>query len=110
MYTPVRKTDDNHQDGSGYLQASRSNDISYRDAGSRGYAKPDGAHGAEFKTAVIDINEPIPTDWAEFTESTFDISTPVTFTFSGKQRGMRFVYSSRWENTRGEKGPWGDIL
>ncbi|MDR1336538.1 MAG: hypothetical protein LBK22_06890, partial [Tannerella sp.] len=68
--------------------------IHYRDAESEGTAKPEGVHGAEFKTAVIPKDQPVPEDWAELTESTFDTGTPATFTFSGKQRGMKFCFAS----------------
>jgi hypothetical protein len=83
--------------------------LHYRDADSEGTAKPDGVHGAEIKWTVIPVEQPVPEDWAELTESTFDTCTPATFTFNGKQRGMKFCFSSRWENTRGEKGPWNAI-
>jgi hypothetical protein len=83
--------------------------IHYYDAESQGIAKPEGVHGAEFKTVVIALDEPVPSDWSELPESAFDTRTPITFTFTGKQRGMKFCFSSRWENTRGEKGPWNDI-
>jgi hypothetical protein len=83
--------------------------IRYRNAGSRGTAKPENVHGVEFRSVVRAAGEPPPTDWTELTESTFDTRTPITFTFTGKQRGQIFYFASRWENTLGEKGPWNNI-
>ncbi|MDR1674846.1 MAG: hypothetical protein LBR86_00005, partial [Tannerella sp.] len=54
------------------------------------------------------LDEP-PTDWSQLTNSAFFTRTPGELVFSGKQRGRRLYFSMRWENTRGDKGPWNDI-
>ena len=66
-------------------------------------AKPAGAHGAEFIWAVLDT--PPGTDWSLLTRSAFDTATPCDFTFAGNERGRHLYFATRWENTRGEKGP-----
>jgi hypothetical protein len=35
--------------------------------------------------------------------------TPYTFPFEYDQRGQTVYFALRWENTRGEKGPWSEI-
>jgi hypothetical protein len=83
--------------------------IHYHDAGSHGIAKPKGVHGAEFRIVVLAAGSPPPKDWSELTQSIFDTRTPLTLTFTGEQRGMILYFAARWENTRGEKGPWNAI-
>jgi hypothetical protein len=83
--------------------------IHYQDAGSQALAKPDGVRGGEFVYIIRAAGDPPPVDWSELTNSFFDTRTPLTLTFTGKQRGMILYFASRWENTRGEKGPWNNI-
>jgi hypothetical protein len=83
--------------------------INFHDAGSHGFAKPEGVHGGEIVYIVRAAGDPPPLDWSELTNSVFDTHTPHTLNFSGKQRGMILYFASRWENTRGEKGPWNAI-
>ncbi|MDR1223373.1 MAG: hypothetical protein LBL07_10930 [Tannerella sp.] len=83
--------------------------IHYHDAGSHGIGKPEGVHGGEFVYVVRTAGDPPPKDWKELTNSVFDTRTPLTLTFTGEQRGMILYFASRWENTRGEKGPWNAI-
>jgi hypothetical protein len=70
-------------------------------------AKPDGVHGFEVKTVILD--EPA-TEWEQLTDSQFFTRTPGRISFSGKQRGKMLSLAARWENTRGVKGPWSDII
>jgi hypothetical protein len=80
--------------------------IHYSDAATRGNAKPEWVHGAEFIWAILDAP---PVDWSELMHSVFDTRTPLTLTFTGLQRGKTLYIAARWENTRGEKGPWNNI-
>jgi hypothetical protein len=82
-------------------------EIHFRDAGWSRRAKPHGVHGAEICWAVLDEK---PVKWDELTNSSFDTHTPFRLTFKGNQRGKWLYFSLRWENTRGEKGPWSEIL
>jgi hypothetical protein len=68
--------------------------------------KPADAHGAEVCRAVLD--EP-PTDWSQLVHSSFDTATPIRLPFEGHDRGRRLYFAARWENPRGEKGPWSEI-
>ncbi|MDR2809005.1 MAG: hypothetical protein LBB84_00395 [Tannerellaceae bacterium] len=81
--------------------------IDYYPAGSkRKKGKPKGQHGAELRWAFSDT--PIM-NTNDLLNSVFDTDSPVVLDFSGDDQG-RFVYfAMRWENTRGEKGPWSHI-
>jgi hypothetical protein len=81
-------------------------EISFHDAASGHRAKPDGVHGAEIAWAILSAP---PVDWKELTSSSFDTRSPQRLTFSGDERGKTLYFALRWENTRGEKGPWSEI-
>ncbi|MDR1384857.1 MAG: hypothetical protein LBJ67_13570 [Planctomycetaceae bacterium] len=69
-------------------------------------AKPVGQHGAEIRWAILDA----PTQNVDdLIHSSFDTHTPFTLDFNGTQRGQTVYFCLRWENTRGEKGPWSEI-
>ncbi|MDR1984058.1 MAG: hypothetical protein LBQ28_04450 [Prevotellaceae bacterium] len=82
-------------------------EIHFRSAESSHKAKPDGVHGAEFAWAILDTP---PVDWKQLIHSAFDTHTPLRLTFEGSERGKTLYYALRWENTRGEKGPWSEIF
>ncbi|RRJ96449.1 hypothetical protein Ga0100231_021545 [Opitutaceae bacterium TAV4] len=71
-------------------------------------AKPYGVHGAECCWAIRDTP---PTDDIEtdLPYSRFDTHSPLILPFKEGQRGKTVYFALRWENTRGDKGPWGDI-
>jgi hypothetical protein len=69
-------------------------------------AKPAGQHGAEICWVISDT--PI-IDVSNLTHSAFDTKTPFTLEFEGHDRGKTVYFCLRWENTRGEKGPWSEI-
>jgi hypothetical protein len=81
-------------------------EIDFSDEDSENRAKPDGVHGVEAAWAILDTP---PVDWSELIHSTFDTHTPLRMVFEGKDRGKTFYFALRWENNRGEKGPWGPI-
>jgi hypothetical protein len=83
--------------------------IHYRDAGSHHLGKPEGVHGMEFIYRVREVDAPPARNWKELKNSVFSTRPPLTLTFEGEQRAKILEYSSRWENMRGEKGPWNDI-
>jgi hypothetical protein len=69
-------------------------------------AKPAGQHGIEIAWVLSDTP---PTRWDELLHSNTDTNSPFTLVFEYNQRGKTVHFALRWENTRGEKGPWGDI-
>ncbi|MDR1983315.1 MAG: hypothetical protein LBQ28_00590 [Prevotellaceae bacterium] len=82
--------------------------IHFYDQGSKkSKAKPAGQHGAEIKWAIL---ESPPASLTELTNSGFDTHTPFTLEFDENQRGQTVYFCLCWENTRGEKGPWSEIV
>ncbi|RRJ94628.1 hypothetical protein Ga0100231_010030 [Opitutaceae bacterium TAV4] len=80
--------------------------VAFFDMGNIHRAKPDLVHGAEIASV---IRETEPTTGDDFNRSSFDTRSPFTFTFDISERGKTLWLRLRWENTRGEKGPWSDI-
>ena len=80
--------------------------IHFRDSATNSLAKPKGVHGAEIKWVVTDEKPTIEA----LLHSSFDTRTPYIFEFDDTQRGKTVWMCLRWENTRGEKGPWGDMI
>ncbi|MDR1552126.1 MAG: hypothetical protein LBS69_01520, partial [Prevotellaceae bacterium] len=70
-------------------------------------AKPAGQHGAEIRWTISDT--PV-VDVEELIHSAFDTHTPFTLEFQGHERGRMAYFCLCWENTRGEKGPWSEIV
>jgi hypothetical protein len=68
--------------------------------------KPDGQHGAEIRWV---LSETPPTRWEELIHSEIDTNSPFVLQFENDQRGRTIYFALRWENTRGEKGPWSEI-
>jgi hypothetical protein len=81
-------------------------EVHFHDSGAENKAKPAGVHGAEIAWAVLD--EP-PVEWAQLIHSSFDTHTPFTLSFEGNDRARHLYFALRWENTRGDKGPWSAI-
>jgi hypothetical protein len=69
-------------------------------------AKPEGQHGMELVSVISDTK---PADLGDLTHSYFDTRTPLVIEFTEEERGKTFWFAVRWENTRGEKGPWSEI-
>ncbi|MDR0421367.1 MAG: hypothetical protein LBH30_07985 [Prevotellaceae bacterium] len=69
--------------------------------------KPAGQHGAEIRWLLSDTP---PARWDDLTHSEIDTNSPITLSFEYDQRGKTVYFALRWENTRGEKGPWSEIL
>jgi hypothetical protein len=81
-------------------------EIDFIDSVSGHKAKPDGVHGVEIAWAILDTP---PAGWNELSRSAFDTCTPQRLVFEGADRGKTIYFALRWENMRGEKGPWSEI-
>jgi hypothetical protein len=81
--------------------------IFFHDAESSHKAKPKGQHGAEIRWAIL---ESPPQSVKDLTNSAFDTNSPFSLEFDDTERGKTAYFCLRWENTRGEKGPWGEIV
>ena len=81
--------------------------IHYYPAGDlRKKGKPAGQHGVEIRW---DFSETPLESTGELHNSVFDTASPYTLAFDGRDQGRFICIAMRWENTRGEKGPWSRI-
>jgi hypothetical protein len=80
--------------------------IHFHDHAGESHAKPRGVHGAEIRW---DVRDTPPTEVTDLTQSSFDTHSPYTLEFEESQRGKTVWFCLRWENTKGEKGPWGEL-
>ena len=80
--------------------------LHFRDSSGTSNAKPRGVHGAEVKWGIAVAT---PDDPAALPNSSFDTNSPLILEFTETERGKAVYFCLRWENTRGEKGPWGEI-
>ena len=69
-------------------------------------AKPDGVRGCQI---WFKIGEPA-IDPSELSYMTTDTASPFTYQYNGVNAGKAVYYWLRWENTRGETGPWSDVV
>jgi hypothetical protein len=81
--------------------------ILFWDLGSKSKAKPHGVHGAEICWAILD-RPPLSVD--ELIHSGFCTRSPFKLTFDETDRSKTVYFCLRWESTRGEKGPWSEIV
>jgi hypothetical protein len=79
----------------------------FHDDDTKSHAKPHGVHGMEMKWGIL---ESPPKSIDELIHSSFDTKSPLPLTFSEEERGRTVYFCGRWENTRGEKGPWSLIM
>jgi hypothetical protein len=79
----------------------------FRDNGKASKAKPAGVHGAEIRWAILPAP---PAKVSDLVNSAFDTHTPFTLEFEEDQRGKAVYFCLCWENTRGEKGQWSEIV
>jgi hypothetical protein len=77
------------------------------DSKSEKKGKPAGVRGFELKWVISDT--PV-TEWDDLIHSEFSTRTPFRLELTGKDRGKVLYFALRWENTRGVKGPWTEIM
>ena len=80
--------------------------VHFRDAGSDKRGKPAHVHGVELRWGMLD-NAPVSVE--DLKNSAFDTASPYTFKFDEPERGKALYICPRWENNKGDKGPWGEI-
>jgi len=81
--------------------------VHYRDAGSERKAKPAGVHGVEIRWSILSTT---PTHVDNLIVSSFCTKTPFALSFNEDERGKWVYFCARWENKRGGKGPWSEIV
>ncbi len=70
-------------------------------------AKPDGVMGCEIWAALVDPTGHNP---PEFHYLALDTKTPYLAHFDGSDGGKTAQYMARWANTKGEQGPWSEVV
>jgi hypothetical protein len=70
-------------------------------------AKPKGVRGAQVR---VHIGPNPPAELEEFTWVALDSGTPYLQVHAAGDAGKMAYYALRWENTRGETGPWSDVV
>ena len=68
--------------------------------------KPDGQHGVELCWIISAV--PV-VNIEQLLHSAFTTTTDLDLAFTGEDCGKIVYFAARWENTRGEKGPWSPI-
>jgi len=81
--------------------------VHYRDTDSERKAKPAGVHGVEIRWSILSVP---PTSVDNLITSSFSTKTPFMMSFNEDDRGKWVYFCARWENNRGEKGPWSEIV
>jgi hypothetical protein len=70
-------------------------------------AKPEGVHGCEIHHAIGSAEPASPTG---YTFLALDTRTPYTHDFDGADAGKNVYYLLRWQNTKGQAGPWSEVI
>jgi len=81
--------------------------LSFRDHDKKSTAHPAGVVGAFIRWALLPA-QPVAVE--ELTNSALDTRTPYVFTFEENQRGLTLYVAAAWQNTKGEKGAWSEIV
>jgi hypothetical protein len=90
----------------GFERDKASCDTVIRNSGSESRGISGDAHGAEIRSAILDA-PPVSTD--DLIRSDFTTRASHTFVFDEKQCGKTVWFRLRWENMRGQKGPWSEL-
>jgi hypothetical protein len=80
--------------------------VHFKDAGSDRRGKPAHVHGVELRWRLLDN---APSSVEDLKNSAFDTASPYTFRFDEAERGKALYICLCWENSKGEKGPFGEI-
>jgi hypothetical protein len=70
------------------------------------HAKPAGVHGVELAWAMLDAP---PKEMEDLANVRFSTRSPIKLNFDEYERGKKIFFALRWQNTRGENGPWSRI-
>ena len=81
--------------------------VRFWDAVTKQRGKPRGIHGAEIRW---ELREDAPAKVEDLVNSSFTTRTPYALVFTGDKQGHRVYFCLRWENNKGEKGPWGALV
>jgi hypothetical protein len=71
---------------------------------------PKSEHGFRIFCKVCAHGEPIPQSGMDLTESRFSRQKKVQFSFTPEDSGKTAYYAVRYENSKGQSGPWGPLF
>ncbi|MDR2809489.1 MAG: hypothetical protein LBB84_02890 [Tannerellaceae bacterium] len=80
--------------------------VHFHDQDSAGRARPYGVNGAVVYYDVLDAPPPHPD---ALSRSLLATHTPYTLEFVEEERGKAVYVALRWQNEKGQKGPWSEI-
>ncbi|MDR2563587.1 MAG: hypothetical protein LBC98_06565 [Prevotellaceae bacterium] len=81
--------------------------LDWHDSASEAKAKPIGVRGCEIRYSVLDTP---PTTTDDLQRSEFSSRASHILKFDEAQRGKTIYIILRWDSTRGDKGPWSEII
>ena len=81
-------------------------EVRFQDMDSESRAKPYGINGAVINYAVLDAQPAGPDALAR---SVLATRTPHMLEFTEEERGKTVYIAIRWQNEKGQKGPWSEI-
>ena len=70
-------------------------------------AKPDGVHGCQI---WFHVGDPAPADASGYAFLALDTRTPYVHTHAAADAGKTAYYLLRWQNPKGEPGPWSTVV
>ena len=80
------------------------------DAETNKVAKPEGVGGVEVWMKVVPSGDAAPVDPDELEFAGYTTSSKYVQSFAGNEVGHTAYYRTRYLNTRGERGPWGNQI
>ncbi|MDR0599993.1 MAG: hypothetical protein LBG84_07935 [Treponema sp.] len=89
---------------------SRELRIDFHDEGSTRRAIPYGLDGAILHLQVLEPGEAVPLDPEALPKTRLLTASPQVYEFSPPDQGKRVVCALCWQNEKGEKGPYTDIV
>ncbi|GHV55813.1 hypothetical protein AGMMS49579_19490 [Spirochaetia bacterium] len=69
--------------------------------------KPDDAYGVKY---LSEIRDTPPPDAADLRNAIFTRKTTQVYDYTEADRGKKVFYAACYENSKGEQGPWSDII
>ena len=82
-------------------------EVIFQDQNTRSREKPYGYTGAVIAYAMLDTP---PRNQEELIHTVLATKTPYTFTFKENDRGKIVYFALRWQNRKGQLGPWTEIM
>lgn len=92
---------------SGRPTNNRQHTVSALDQKTGTKTKPDDAYGVKY---AYEIRETAPESPEDLRHSLFSRKTTHVFDYDEKEKGKKAFYAARYENAKGEGGPWSEIV